>query len=507
MTDVFLTPLKPPTKASISLESIQSCLYYLHVVTSEDDELRMSLEEQQRTEDAERLANTSPIQRKPLPLTPFANYPASQRPPTPPKSYPYYQPGLGDQQDDNQATRLAARGIHLRLNTRSEVSGVSVRRKPLGPRARVARELDENVLVSRSNAGGPPENPIRAGPDPNLEPWPRIEDDVRPSLPPRTAPPLPPRTKNPAVHEADRIVLIRRDPSSGSQWNVGTIAVANSGLSATIEIHTPGYRKFAKQDLEMLPQPSTTAQVLQDENSTISASPISNHTPAPHFLRTIDMLALNQPKLGRSAHQRNHSEDIYSLMEQKSMQAQVLSHSRCIFTSPWKGQCFFTTGLDGRSLKCRHALPVASSTGETSSEPVCEIRFNLPWLRMRKKTQTQSEGENGPATVSGPRSAEAKQVFRRSVQRLRSASGSKTLSEDEKLRTNFESIKSRSNAADQQHRLDLSLGQEKAGGGFRGASAKLGKLIIEDEGLKFADLAVGACMSIWWTHYSNGDGG
>ena len=77
------------------------------------------------------------------------------------------------------------------------------------------------------------------------------------------------------------------------------------------------------------------------------------------------------------------------------------------------------------------------------------------------------------------------------------------LTEDQRLQIDFENIKLKSNVADQQHRLDLSLGQEKAGGGFRGSSAKLGKLILEDEGLKFADLAVGACMSIWWTHYSS----
>lgn len=476
------------------------------MVTAEDDELRTSLEDQQRKEHAERVANTSPVQRKPLPLTPFANYPASQRPPTPPKSYPYYQPGLGDQRDDNQATRLAARGIHLRLNVQTEGGGSSVRRKPLGPRARPTRELNEDTTVTKENFRGSPDLQSQLDPPFNQEPWPQIEDELPPSLPPRTAPPLPARTKKPAVQEADRIVLIRRDPSSGSQWNVGTITVASSGLSATVEIHTPGYQKFAKQDLEMLPHPSTTAQVLQDESSTISASPTTHHTPAAQFLRTIDILALNQPKLGRSTHRRNHSDDLYNLMEQRSTQAQGLSHSKCVFTSPWKGQCSFTTGLDGRSLKCRHALPMASSTGETSSETACEIRFNLPWLRLRKKTQTQSEGENGPATGSVPRSAETKQVFRRSIQRLRSASGSKILSEDERLRIDFESIKSKSNAADQHHRLDLSLGQEKAGGGFRGSSAKLGKLIIENEGLKFADLAVGACMSIWWTHYSNGDG-
>ncbi|KAK5169304.1 hypothetical protein LTR04_005691 [Oleoguttula sp. CCFEE 6159] len=50
-------------------------------------------------------------------------------------------------------------------------------------------------------------------------------------------------------------------------------------------------------------------------------------------------------------------------------------------------------------------------------------------------------------------------------------------------------------------KLDLSLGKEHAGGGFGGKQAKLGKLIIEDEGLKMLDLLVAANMSLWWRAY------
>lgn len=50
-------------------------------------------------------------------------------------------------------------------------------------------------------------------------------------------------------------------------------------------------------------------------------------------------------------------------------------------------------------------------------------------------------------------------------------------------------------------RMDLSLGQEYAGGGFGGKRAKLGKLIIEDEGLKMVDLLVAANMALWWRAY------
>lgn len=49
--------------------------------------------------------------------------------------------------------------------------------------------------------------------------------------------------------------------------------------------------------------------------------------------------------------------------------------------------------------------------------------------------------------------------------------------------------------------MDLSLGHERAGGGFSGNHSKLGKLIIENEGLKMMDLLVAANMSVWWKNY------
>jgi len=54
----------------------------------------------------------------------------------------------------------------------------------------------------------------------------------------------------------------------------------------------------------------------------------------------------------------------------------------------------------------------------------------------------------------------------------------------------------------EQDGMNLDLAREKAGGGFKGHSAKLGKLIIDDEGLKMCDLVVAACMGVWWQHYA-----
>lgn len=51
--------------------------------------------------------------------------------------------------------------------------------------------------------------------------------------------------------------------------------------------------------------------------------------------------------------------------------------------------------------------------------------------------------------------------------------------------------------------MDLSLGQERAGGGFGGKHAKLGKLIIEEAGLNMIDLVVAANMALWWKVFEN----
>jgi hypothetical protein len=55
-------------------------------------------------------------------------------------------------------------------------------------------------------------------------------------------------------------------------------------------------------------------------------------------------------------------------------------------------------------------------------------------------------------------------------------------------------------------RLDLSLGQERAGGGFSGKQAKLGKLIVYGEGTKMLDLLVAANMALWWRAYERVEG-
>jgi len=54
-------------------------------------------------------------------------------------------------------------------------------------------------------------------------------------------------------------------------------------------------------------------------------------------------------------------------------------------------------------------------------------------------------------------------------------------------------------------RLDLSLGQEALGGGFRGQQAKLGKLLIFADGNKMLDLVVSANIAMFWRAWKGGN--
>ena len=144
------------------------------------------------------------------------------------------------------------------------------------------------------------------------------------------------------------------------------------------------------------------------------------------------------------------------------------------FESPWHGFCKFSTGIAGRSLKCKHILG-------SSSDSVSELRFNLPGSKTL-----------GPSSRSQSSSDTTRESKRSSIfsQHGRTQSASE-----------YPSLQNHEGKTELDDRMDLSLGQEHAGGGFGGKQAKLGKLIIENEGLKMLDLVVAANIALWWKVY------
>ena len=513
--DVFLTPLKPPTKASISLEAIQTSLYYLHVDTQEDEEVRQSLEaERTREEPAPRI----PILRKPLPSTPFANCPASNRPPTPPKSYPHYQPPGVTALNDGQAARFASRGCHLRLRAQSDLAS----RRPLGSRPlpsqlkgdenssprSALQSLDSDIANTRRQSV-PDEKPLSWGPP--LEATPDRQDANG-----RRSPTSPLKQvlndsdevfSNGSTQRPISITLIRRDPTSGTQWNVGNIKVTgrthNLSLLHPVEIilNSPGYTKLSRNQAPPL-------QTLDDLTSSPTSPPASS---VPIFSRRAGFRMLPDGQKPSLQHVRTNSSDVLS--EVTNGQPKKLRNVYAM-TSPWNGICTFSNGVDGRSLKCRHSLPTQSSVQADSSLPAAELRFNLPWSLLKPRDLNKHRGteeDKLPIDQLLRSGRTPKEHWRRTVQTVVQKHRSWTnkagtvmsvdANDHQEQRKSEDSFTTDEEEA---HRLSLKLGREKAGGGFKGSSAKLGKLIVYDEGLKMGDLVVGACMGIWWQHYLEG---
>ncbi|KAK0714124.1 hypothetical protein B0T26DRAFT_742522 [Lasiosphaeria miniovina] len=158
-----------------------------------------------------------------------------------------------------------------------------------------------------------------------------------------------------------------------------------------------------------------------------------------------------------------------------------------VFLSPWDGQCEFRTSSSGRGLKCRHVLDPKSakldprevaqhmreaqamgrSRGDeltsalAGAKPISELRFNLPG-----------------GDLSSARDGEGK----------KSRWDHHHLQDQFSKLLHFDPQSSGDDDDDEDAPMDLSLGREQAGGGTRGNRAKLGKLIIHDEGLKMLDL-------------------
>jgi hypothetical protein len=339
-------------------------------------------------------------------------------------------------------------------------------------------------------------------------------------------PPLPARPgsapSNPRPETITQLTLIRRDPASSAQWNVANITdppvfeagsserrnsmtsqrIKKSGQPLYIEIDSPGYAKFTSRADEPPASPtsstpsltyaSSTSGSIQNEHifkrrmwmegSLFDGKPSGHRkavstdvTNTPSNLRpSFDVDARRSSEFSLQSPTTGLSRD--PVMNSISIDGdRKRSHTKgYTLMSPWNGRCEFSAGM-GNSLKCRHSLP--KYAGDTSQPiVVSELRFNLPG--------------GGPLATAVPSNPATDSSGRR---RSRFLHPGKHLRQS----ASIDATRSQSN-------LDLSLGQELAGGGFAGKQAKLGKLIIEDEGLKMMDLIVAANMGLWWRAYEKG---
>ncbi|KAJ5972045.1 uncharacterized protein N7479_001963 [Penicillium vulpinum] len=685
--DIFLSPLKPPTKSSVSAEAINASLYYLHVATPEDDTLLQQVEEE-REEEAqlhkERLeqagaddpayrefARLNNVRRKPVggkgelnsePLPAPPQQDVTAPPVLPPRPSPVLQDDIAPStlpprpvsilQDGNVPPALPPRIIPMPQLTAENVSFSGT------PVANIQPPLSTNIPRGISvESGG--NSPVRRRPLPPLPPgeeswtnpaagedpskrtsrWGAFAENLqsrgetwkekyeakyeamsagrhsldapRPQLRPRsshnrTESPLgspgqsPNRHRNahgnshghpPGNNAGFHITLIRRDPTSGTQWNVATISTPRMDLNTVdIEISTPGYNRFAGSN--EMPSLSSLAANLPlgigrlPSSSIPQSLPIEQPKEQPTGPRKFHrQLCVSKPyydSLGTDCN-NGHAPDGPS-------SSSKLKSGYYVFTSPWNGTCTFTNSVNGRSLKCKHMISTPGGSiapnGETEAPPavtVAELRFNTPFQaanlhshahhathnphpnHLSPFTQSQIQSlprsndnpnDNNPSLDGGPLQsassnnnyASAKRssishllnpntyarprahtgpgppppvhassptdprqsfhpasLLRRTSQRAQRFTRQGQLHPVSQSRSHRRSA-SNSSGGDLEYdsdedRLDFSLAREPAGGGLRGKSAKLGKLVIEDEGIKMLDLVVAACMAVWWRGY------
>ncbi|KAL2161070.1 hypothetical protein VTH06DRAFT_8783 [Thermothelomyces fergusii] len=596
--DIILSTFRPRAK-TVTGEDITSSLYYVHLDSPGDSLLAVPQRSVSVTSPRSSSESTrSAIPRKPLPPQAkvagpdhgalSGNEPSQQPTPTSvPRSVSRGHlappPNLDPQPPRDAAIDLAGyRENPVFRNRRSgpasetsdhpagppsPSSPINVGRKPLNPAAsRLEVPPHIEIAVADHSAQRAPAGPTSPG-----------RNSLRPG---RASQPSKPRGRPSSL--AFSLTVIRRDPTSGTQCNVGKITsfVTNvptpdsadpsldpdymGGLplhaqKISIRLETSGYAKYrdmpTKADVEEAYRPGSEQSSSQQARRSFDfgAMPMRSKFPTSRtgweadrggFTREVVMSYTPSWKssLVKAFQRKDSAEDsIFGGVgspeipsDRKSLHARHGSTSTVgsfdsvdgrrsptlitrpgpglkprgyVFTSPWGGRCEFRTSIDGRSLRCRHILDPptaridprelaqsirdAQAMGRSRSEElasalvgakqVSELRFSLPGT-----TSSRNDGDGKPPPPPPKGYNRLSGQFSKLLHRRAQSSDEETEAVDEL-------------DGDEGTALDLSLGRERAGGGFKGNRAKLGKLIIHDEGLKMLDLVVAANVGVWWT--------
>lgn len=647
--DIIFSPFKPQLK-NVTGEDVANSLYYIHLETPADLDLHTSpgtaagLENQHHMSNltsplsrASSQATRSPIARKPLPnsarTTPTSpSKPATEtlstvlsrdRDPesptkgmktplitsTEPSPVIRQTPGITHELGDDPEMRPP---VPLKKDNSNQISPIHqapILRKPLGPRA-LSSQSARSLLDSTQAKGSDVEGSL-------LKPNQGINGtDVRPNSSVSTAHlagehqvnnhtadgprsehliPLPQNRAKDIVPFT--LTVIRRDPSTGNQWNVGKVssyqllnpesptldpdapptyaemaglmptiasAAALSGPSnISIRLETSGYAKFRgnfptrdsvdinrrqraasaassvagstdslsilrgsgaingeeffTRQLLMSYQKSWTSNIKQawkSRNRSNSSSPpqpnpnppLSPLEPPPTLpfhsrarsgsAGSVDSLGSARPGGGSPTkgtfspyeHRQNHptgnggGHNPHQLITTPGPGLRPRGYA---FASPWDGICEFRTSSSGRGVKCVHSLPGGGGHspdgGNSAGTTVSELRFNLPSAEMFRDKGQELQERIDRLKVDGH-------------QRLQDQWGKG----HRRGNSSLDSTALSHNGDEHHDGIDLSLGRERAGGGNRGKRAKLGKLIVHEEGLKMLDLLVAANVGVWW---------
>ncbi|GAM85699.1 hypothetical protein ANO11243_037070 [Dothideomycetidae sp. 11243] len=359
-----------------------------------------------------------------------------------------------------------------------------------GQEARDTRRQELSRTLTRKPVGSVARRPLPTPPaspcDENREPCRITYGDSRSTVPERK-PVVPPRSPNrystsslaselekarsssfDSLAEGETsqmltLTLIRRDPSSGEQWNVAKVhdPPVDEVSSATVYEKHVGMQKVKNSGAPLY---------LSIQN------PGYSHCLAPEERTFKRRLWMDGSRYG------DHS---YSAQQSISLAGGDRRSRGYAFRDAWGQKCEFSTASTGRALKCRRVGPQPqSSEAMHPTRDISELRFNLPVRHVASKSES--------AVLTGGGS-EANH------KRLSYFSHHQADAESARMATRSSFCEDGS--------IDYSLGRERAGGGFGGREAKLGKLIVQGGGQEMLDLVVAANMALWWRAYERTAGG
>ncbi|KAL0780347.1 hypothetical protein CaCOL14_001681 [Colletotrichum acutatum] len=430
-------------------------------------------------------------------------------------------------------------------------------RKPVGPRAIPTPAPDYDAPFASRPPQPPPTDLHRASPtqSPSRMP-PQQEPSSSPARSRRYSRPTSiyrQQSRSPSpnrFHNTKEVPytlsLIRRDPSTGNQWNVGRVAshqledsgddgyeyfsFDSAGLSAhdrrranapqppiNIRLESSGYAKFRHMPLRQ--------SVDMPRTSTTTAPPFANSEDALNHLQQ-QQQQQQSPEGGFSrqvvmSYAKSWSSNIREKFSSRSRSGSLMDEGDSV---PFGSPPARSTHRHSRQLSA-HSTGSVSSNGSDSgpiiTQPGHGLRpqgyvFVSPWDG-RCEFRTGNAGRSVKCRhvlptaggLSNPLAPSSSSSYSASVSELRFNLPSTEIFKQEGKREQLSGHFSRllnvgnrngeySDEDEPPSPFDLKLGKERAGGGNRGKRAKLGKLIIYPEGLKMLDLVVAANMGVWW---------
>ncbi|KAL3706062.1 hypothetical protein TMatcc_007071 [Talaromyces marneffei ATCC 18224] len=491
--DVVLTPLKPPTKSIISIEAINSSLYYLHVATEEDEDLLRSIESEQREHphDApaasrlprETLSRLNDCHRKPV----AGQEPTTIPPPPPP---PPHREGVSDDQaqsvNDDNTPRIPRKSVHdsCSANTQPKQNPISrdftIARRPVS-------SGNATLVTPTSTEPNTGQGFSYDGPPPSIENIRPNQSNVQEHLSPGDI------LTNQNLGSPFRITLIRRDAASGNQWNVATISSSREDKGIIhAEISNPGYGKFmnnVRLSTNAMGQSATStagegqnaaevlklmAQNMMHDEYTSSKIFYRDITPVKHDHQSHSLSEVLFNRHSGSADTPKISQYVSS----------KVNRGYYSFKSPWGGTCSFVASVNGGSLKCKHLIPGpamsaeagVSGSGQNPEVTVSELRYNIPFALEQSFRPSSILNMNGNSNSLGEKGkgkrAALSQLITTNIQKVqqharsRSQGGAHTPMFSTTRGSGDEQSPASAAPADDEDRLDFSLAREHGGGGM-----------------------------------------